>query len=73
MFSAIAETVGTQHVDEAMANGCQYQNAAGSYVHGLFDSVEMQKALIEAALSEKGLSGEAVSWIDEKVYKETAV
>ena len=70
VFSAIAETVGTQHVDEAMANGCQYQNAAGSYVHGLFDSVEMQKALLRLLCQKKGLPEEAVSWIDEKVYKE---
>ena len=70
VFSAIAETVGTQHVDEAMSNGCQYQNAAGSYVHGLFDSVEMQKALLRLLCQKKGLPEEAVSWIDEKVYKE---
>ena len=70
VFSVIAETVGTQHVDEAMANGCQYQNAAGSYVHGLFDSVEMQKALLRLLCQKKGLPEEAVSWIDEKVYKE---
>ena len=28
VFSAIAETVGTQHVDEAMANGCRMRPAA---------------------------------------------
>lgn len=35
-----------------------------------FDSVQMQKALIELLCQRKGLSGETVSWIDEKVYKE---
>ena len=59
-FSAIAETVGTQHVDEAMANGCQYQNAAGSYVHGLFDSVEMQKHCLGCFVRRKAAGGSGI-------------
>ena len=39
-------------------------------MHGLFDSVEMQKALLRLLCQKKGLPEEAVSWIDEKVYKE---
>ena len=70
VFSTIAETAGTHNGKGSSANGCQYQNAAGSYVHGIFDSVQMQKALIELLCQRKGLSGETVSWIDEKVYKE---
>ena len=51
-------------------DGGQRDNVYGTYVHGIFDSVQMQKALIELLCQRKGLSGETVSWIDEKVYKE---
>mgnify|MGYP000116805657 FL=1 len=54
VFSAIAETVGTQHVDEAMANGCQYQNAAGSYVHGLLTLWRCRKHCLGCFVRRKG-------------------
>lgn len=70
VFSTLTETAGTHSGKEASANGCQYQNIAGSYVHGIFDSEQMQKALIRLLCQKKGLSEDAVAWIDENVYKE---
>ena len=70
VFSTIAETAGAHSGKEASANGCQYQNAAGSYVHGIFDSEQMQKPLRQLLCQRKGLSVKSVSWVDEKLYKE---
>ncbi len=70
VFSSIAETVGEKPANEPSANGCQYRNAAGSYVHGIFDSEQMQKALLKLLCRKRGLPEDAVAWIDENVYKE---
>lgn len=61
---------GTGALQKSKSNGCQYKNVAGSYVHGIFDSVDMQKALLKLLCHQKGISEDAVAWIDEKVYKE---
>ena len=65
-FSTIMETGGF----EQMMNGCQYKNVAGSYVHGIFDAVDMQRALLKLLCHKKGISETAVTWVDEKIYKE---
>ena len=61
---------GETAVNQNKPNGCQYRNVAGSYVHGIFDSVDMQKVLLKLLCHQKGISEDAVAWIDEKVYKE---
>ncbi|MGN0205331.1 MAG: cobyric acid synthase [Coprococcus sp.] len=54
----------------SVEKGCQKDNIAGTYVHGIFDSVHMQQALLRLLCERKGLSEEAVHWVDEKSYKE---
>lgn len=66
LFSNITDGSNLQQT----VNGCQYKNVAGSYVHGIFDAVDMQKALLKLLCQAKGISEEAVTWIDEKTYKE---
>lgn len=51
-------------------NGCQKANVAGSYVHGIFDSVPMQRSLLRMLCERKGLDETAIGWVDEKEYKE---
>lgn len=65
LFSNITDEGNLQQT----VNGCQYKNAAGSYVHGIFDAVDMQKAILRLLCQKKGISEEAVTWIDEKTYK----
>ena len=55
---------------QRMENGCQRENVAGSYVHGIFDSTQMQQALLHLLCERKGLDETAVGWVDEKEYKE---
>ena len=52
------------------ADGCQYENVVGTYVHGIFDHSDMQAAILGLLCRRKGLPADAVGWIDEKAYKE---
>lgn len=60
MAAAFAET----------ENGCQKANVAGSYVHGIFDSVPMQRSILRMLCERRGLDETAIEWVDEKEYKE---
>lgn len=51
-------------------DGMQAGNCYGSYVHGIFDTEEVAKALFSALLEQKGLSSEFVKEFDWKEYKE---
>lgn len=66
IFSTITNT---GNLEQTM-NGCQYQNVVGSYVHGIFDAADMQQALLKLLCHKKGISEDAVAWVDETVYKE---
>ena len=51
-------------------DGCVYGGAAGSYVHGLFDSEEMQKALWEFLAKLKKLPA---GWLSDAGQKTLSV
>lgn len=45
-------------------------NVCGSFVHGFFDTVQMQKAIIKALLKNKGIDDIALDTIDDREYKQ---
>lgn len=53
----------------AMPEGCQSDNVYGCYLHGLFDQAEVCRALVEALLRRKGLSGSVVQARDMATYR----
>lgn len=55
---------------ETLQEGCCYQNCYGTYVHGIFDSEPVAKALIAAILEKKGLSIAEVQAFDNTAYKQ---
>ncbi len=71
-FSKIKEVVGTHLPKE---DGCVYDHAAGTYIHGVFDSEELLRSLWQFLASEKKVGR---SWEEEqntdsfslKAYKE---
>ena len=62
------------HIEEAggaaKADGAAWGNAMGCYVHGLFDSGDLGRRLVELLFARKGLDPAAVHTVDHKVYKE---
>lgn len=54
----------------AREDGCQSGNVYGCYVHGLFDDVQANQALVQALLARKGMEGNAVRGVDMQAYKQ---
>lgn len=54
----------------SMADGCQFGNVCGTYVHGIFDTLEMQQAVVRMLLKLRGISHMAIDFIDDRSYKE---
>ncbi len=52
-------------------DGCILGNAAGSYVHGIFDRQEMQEAVIRMLMKAKGMEDVPMRFIDDRAFKET--
>lgn len=52
------------------ADGMYFDNICGSYVHGIFDSAEMQQALIGMLMRSKGLNPRQLQYMDQRIYKE---
>jgi adenosylcobyric acid synthase len=52
------------------ADGCQQGNVYGCYLPGLFDSPEVNRALVAALLEAKGLDASAAVALDMAVYKQ---
>jgi adenosylcobyric acid synthase len=52
------------------ADGCQFGNVCGTYVHGIFDTASMQQAVVKMLLEARGLSSSAVTVMDENIYRQ---
>ena len=50
-------------------DGCQYQNAYGSYLHGIFDSQQMLECLAKALAVKKGITLNTEA-LDVQQYKQ---
>ena len=64
-----APLVALDHGGETVYDGCAYQNAYGTYLHGLFDRAEVAERLLDALARKKGVSLEARAF-DAAAYKE---
>lgn len=51
--------------------GAQAENVYGSYVHGIFDSDEVSRNVIEALAEAKGITLENLKSVDYQAYKES--
>lgn len=56
-------------LESGEADGCQYGNVYGCYLHGFFDTAECREAVLSALCDRKGISLQAPSF-DLKAYKE---
>ena len=56
---------------QAKPDGAFRGNVYGSYVHGIFDSENVVKAIVSALLKEKGLSSEDIESINLSEYKDS--
>ena len=52
-------------------DGAQAERVYGSYVHGIFDSEEASRGLVEALAQAKGVSLDASAQMDYQAYKES--
>jgi adenosylcobyric acid synthase len=52
------------------ADGCQFGNVCGTYVHGIFDTASMQQAVVKMLLEARGLPSSAVTVMDENIYRQ---
>ncbi len=50
--------------------GCQYGSCYGTYVHGIFDTEPVAKAIIGTLLTRKGYAADAVTAFDSEAYKQ---
>ena len=57
--------------EDLKPDGCCLGNAAGTYVHGLFDRKEMQEALVRLLMKRKGLDDVPMRFVDDRAFKET--
>ena len=64
------ESDGIETPQNGKPDGMYFDNICGSYVHGIFDSAEMQKALVDMLLRRKGLDPVQLQYMDQQVYKE---
>ncbi len=55
---------------QAVQEGCQKDSCYGTYVHGIFDSEAVARAMVEALLTRRGLSPETVQAFDTEDYKQ---
>ena len=56
---------------EAKAEGAMGENVYGSYVHGIFDSMDVVNAVVRALAERKGIDPEGLAQVDYAAYKET--
>ena len=54
---------------ETKADGYNKGNIYGTYIHGIFDTEDIAKALIIGLCKEKGINYDAISAMDMKAYK----
>ncbi|MGI6755921.1 MAG: cobyric acid synthase [Atopobiaceae bacterium] len=54
----------------ALEDGCQQDNVYGCYLHGIFDSAEVSRALVEALLARKGLDIGTIRTRNASEYQE---
>ena len=54
---------------ETVLDGCQYENAYGSYLHGIFDAQQVLEKLVQALADKKGVTLDAKAF-DMRRYKE---
>ncbi len=69
-FAKISERSDVPYQHPEKPDGMYFGNICGSYVHGIFDSAEMQKALVGMLLRRKGLDPGQLQYMDQQVYKE---
>lgn len=55
--------------DQTVLDGCQYKNAYGSYLHGIFDAQQVIERLVRALAEKKGVTLDAEAF-DMQRYKE---
>lgn len=60
-----------QREGEMLDDGCQQGNVYGCYLHGLFDTPEASRTLLQALLSARGLDAQHVQGIDMAAYRQT--
>lgn len=53
------------------ADGAQYNNVYGTYVHGVFDKEAVAKAVVTALGKRKGIDTEQITGVDFQEFKET--
>jgi adenosylcobyric acid synthase len=51
-------------------DGCVYNNVAGSYIHGIFDNMNVADTIVQILASRKGIDLKNKEKIDMKTYKE---
>ena len=56
---------------ETKADGYNKGNIYGTYIHGIFDTEDISKALIIGLCKEKGINYDAISAMDMKAYKDS--
>ena len=69
-FAKISEQSDVPNQHPEKPDGMYFDNICGSYVHGIFDSAEMQQALVNMLLRRKGLDPGQLQYMDQQVYKE---
>ncbi|GHV49644.1 cobyric acid synthase [Synergistales bacterium] len=69
--SAAAPLTKVNRNGENVPDGTFTDNAAGTYVHGLFDSAEASAALAKLLAERKGITLDAFKAVDSREYKET--
>ncbi|MBP3312325.1 MAG: cobyric acid synthase [Butyricicoccus sp.] len=55
--------------DQTVLDGCQHENAYGSYLHGIFDTQQVLECLVQALADKKGVTLDAEAF-DMQRYKE---
>ena len=56
---------------EIKTEGAMGENVYGSYVHGIFDSMDVVNAVVRALAERKGIDPEGLAQVDYAAYKET--
>ncbi|MGN1030153.1 MAG: cobyric acid synthase [Butyricicoccaceae bacterium] len=54
---------------QELLDGMQYGNCLGTYVHGIFDSDDVRRALVRTLLRRKGLDEKALTVISHEEYR----
>ena len=61
---------GEPAVCERKSEGAMGENVYGTYVHGIFDSMDVVNAVVRALAERKGIDPEGLAQIDYAAYKE---